>query len=141
MKGLIGVGVGLNGAAPSPSTAASGGTTTVCRGQCVPSKTCSGRCAPTTTTAGGKPPAIETLVGDANAGASLFAPNCGSCHVLAAAHTTGVNGPNLDDLAPGQTVIVNYVENGSDAMPAFGGTLTGAQINDIAAYVYRSTHG
>ncbi len=106
MKGLIGVGVGPSGA-PAAATA---GTSTVCTGHCVPSTTCSGRCTPTTTTTAGKPPAVETLVGDPNAGAALFASNCGSCHTLAAANTTGVNGPSLDEFAPGQTVIVNYVE-------------------------------
>ena len=139
MKGLIGVGVSLSGAPPATSTA-SGGTSTVCTGHCVPSTTCSGRCTPTTTTTGGQPPAVETLVGDPNAGAALFAANCGTCHTLAAAHTKSATGPDLDEYAPGQTVIVNYVGNGSDAMPAFGGTLTGGEINDIAAYVYRSTH-
>lgn len=140
MKGLIGVGVSLTGAPAGAVTTPTGGTSTVCRGHCIPSTTCSGRCTGTTTTTGGKPPAIETLVGDPNAGAALFTANCGTCHALAAARTKGGNGPDLDEYAPGQTVIVNYVSNGSDAMPAFGGTLTGGEINDIAAYVYRSTH-
>jgi cytochrome c6 len=140
MKGLIGVGVSLTGAPPPAGSTAGGGTSTVCTGHCVPSSTCSGRCTPATTTTGGKPPAVESLVGDPNAGANLFASNCGTCHALAAAHTKGGTGPDLDEYAPGQTVIVNYVNNGSDAMPAFGGTLTGGEINDIAAYVYRSTH-
>ncbi len=61
-------------------------------------------------------------------------------YTLAAAHTTGTSGPNLDEDAPTQQLIVNYVSNGSDDMPSFGGTLTGDQINAVAAYVYASTH-
>jgi mono/diheme cytochrome c family protein len=35
--------------------------------------------------------------GDAARGKPLFKQNCGSCHTLAAAQTTGTIGPNLDD--------------------------------------------
>jgi cytochrome c6 len=130
MKGLIGVGVNAAGITPPPPDLASGTTTT-----------CSGRCAaPTTTTTTTKPPAIESLVGDPTVGAALFPSNCGSCHALAAANTTGTSGPSLDADAPTQEILINYINNGSDAMPAFGGVLTAAQINGLAAYVYRSTH-
>jgi mono/diheme cytochrome c family protein len=135
MKGLLGIGVNLNGTLPgattTPVATTTGPTSTT---------TCSGRCTPVaTTTTGTKPPAVETLVGDPSVGASLFPTECGSCHTLAAAKTTG-SGPNLDQDAPTQQLVVNYLQNGSDDMPSFGGELTGAQINGIAAYVYRSTH-
>jgi mono/diheme cytochrome c family protein len=130
MKGLITVGVNAAGVAPPPPDVASGTTTT-----------CSGRCAPaTTTTPTTKPPALESLAGDPTVGATLFPSNCGSCHALAAANTTGTAGPNLDAYAPTQEILVSYITYGSDSMPAFGGTLTGPQINALAAYVYRSTH-
>ena len=35
--------------------------------------------------------------GDPAAGKALFVAKCGSCHTLAAAKTTGIIGPNLDD--------------------------------------------
>jgi mono/diheme cytochrome c family protein len=61
-------------------------------------------------------------------GAQVFANNgCGSCHTLAAAGTSGTNGPNLDEVLPGQstdeikTDIVDpsaQIEQGfSDIMP------------------------
>jgi mono/diheme cytochrome c family protein/uncharacterized cupredoxin-like copper-binding protein len=137
MKGLIGVGVTLS--TPPPPTATTTPSTTTTS---TPGRTCVGRCTPiATTTTTGKPPAVETLVGDPTVGAPLFASNCGSCHILAAAGTTGSSGPDLDSFAPTQEQVVAYVIYGSDAMPAFGGTLTGSQINAVAAYVYASTHG
>jgi mono/diheme cytochrome c family protein len=136
MKGLLGVGVNLNGTLPGATTKPVATTTGL-----TSTTTCSGPCAPVTITASGaKPPAVETLVGDPSVGASLFPTECGSCHALAAAKTTGSSGSNLDQDAPSQQLVVNYLQNGSDDMPSFGGELTGAQINGIAAYVYRSTH-
>ena len=88
-----------------------------------------------------KPPATETLIGDPTSGGALFASSgCGSCHTLAAAGSQGTAGPNLDSLAPGQSVIVTQVTNGGFNMPAYGAKLTAQQIKDLAAYLYQSTH-
>jgi uncharacterized cupredoxin-like copper-binding protein/mono/diheme cytochrome c family protein len=122
MKGLLGA-----GQKPSPSGSTTGKTTTT-----------------NTTTSSTpivKPPATETLGGDPTSGASVFASaGCASCHTLAAAHATGTAGLNLDRLAPGQALIVSTVTNGAFNMPSFGGQLTAQQINDVAAFVYQSTH-
>ena len=61
--------------------------------------------------------------------------NCGSCHTLSDAGTTGAIGPNLDTLKPPQDVVEEQVTNGGSAMPPFAGTLTEQQITDVAAYV------
>jgi mono/diheme cytochrome c family protein len=50
-------------------------------------------------------------------------------------------GPNLDALAPDQPAIVNEVAAGGAFMPSFAAALSPAQINDVASYVYQSTHG
>jgi mono/diheme cytochrome c family protein len=77
--------------------------------------------------------------GDAAAGATVFADNdCGNCHTLAAAGSSGTIGPNLDDLQPDFDTVVEQVTNGGGAMPAFGGRLSEQQINDVAAYVSES---
>jgi quinohemoprotein ethanol dehydrogenase len=97
----------------------------------------------TTTTPVTKPPATETLIGDPTNGASVFASStatCGTCHTLAAAGSKGTAGPSLDRTAPSQATIVSQVTNGGFNMPAYGSKLTGSQINDLAAYVYKSTH-
>ena len=65
----------------------------------------------------------------------IFETNCGSCHTLSDAGTTGTIGPNLDTLKPPQDVVEEQVTNGGGAMPPFDGTLTEQQITDVAAYV------
>lgn len=102
--------------------------------------------AATTTT----PPATTTSAattttaaaqGDATAGKQVFADaGCGGCHTLKAAGTSGTVGPNLDQLKPPLARIVHQVEVGGGPMPAFKGQLTDVQIQDVAAFVYASTH-
>jgi outer membrane protein assembly factor BamB len=75
--------------------------------------------------------------GTAN-GAALFSQNCASCHTLAAAHSTGAVGPNLDQLRPSKAVVARQVTNGGGGMPSFGGRLSKAQIAAIASYVAAS---
>jgi mono/diheme cytochrome c family protein len=90
----------------------------------------------TTTTSSG--PAIQ---GDPAAGKAIFASaGCASCHTLKAAGSTGTVGPNLDQLKPAYRRIVLQVEHGGKIMPSFSGTLKPNQINDVAAFVYASTH-
>ena len=79
--------------------------------------------------------------------AGLF---CGSCHTLAAAHSTGRDGPNLDTAKLGYATIVEVVTLGRNpsrrwptGMPGYARVvkeLTKAEINDIAAFIYTSTH-
>ena len=77
-----------------------------------------------------------TVSGDATAGKAVFASaECGSCHTLSDAGTTGQVGPSLDAAQPPADLVVDRVTNGKGAMPAFGGTLSDAQIADLAAYV------
>src|SRR5205085_10870613 len=72
------------------------------------------------------------------AGKSVFTQNCGSCHTLGAAGTSGNVGPNLDDLKPDFATVQKQVTNGGGAMPAFGGRLSKAQITAVAKYVSSS---
>ncbi len=82
----------------------------------------------TTETTGG-------LEGDPVAGKEIFTTNCGGCHTLSDAGTSGTVGPNLDDAQPDQALVVERVTNGQGAMPPFKGTLSDQQIADVAAYV------
>jgi mono/diheme cytochrome c family protein len=69
-------------------------------------------------------------------GQDLFVDNCGSCHVLSAAGTSGTTGPDLDGLAPDEQQVEAAIENGgtgSGAMPA--GLLEGADAKAVAEYV------
>ena len=79
--------------------------------------------------------------GDAAAGEEVYASaGCGSCHVLAAAGSSGTIGPDLDESKPELDLIVERVTNGASPMPAFKDQLTEQQIRDVAAFVYESTH-
>jgi mono/diheme cytochrome c family protein len=82
------------------------------------------------------------LKGDPTAGKAVFVKaGCGSCHTLAAAHSTGTVGPNLDQLKPDYRTVTAQVTLGGAAMPAFKDTLSSQQIADVAAYVVKSTGG
>ena len=71
----------------------------------------------------------------ATSGKDIFVANCGSCHTLADAGTSGNVGPNLDQLKPAESIVQHQVINGGGAMPAFKGQLTPAQITAVAKYV------
>ncbi len=74
--------------------------------------------------------------GDAAAGAAVFSSaGCGGCHTLAAAGSAGAVGPNLDDLKPSYDAVLKQVTNGGNGMPAFSGTLSEADIQNVSAYV------
>lgn len=90
--------------------------------------------------------AVKHATGNQVTGKQLFASNCGSCHTLAHANTTGTVGPNLDDAfrqdrADGvkSTSIEGLVDywirypNTQGAMPAM--LVTGQDAADVAAYV------
>jgi cbb3-type cytochrome c oxidase subunit III len=68
-------------------------------------------------------------------GQSIFTANCGSCHTLADAGTSGNVGPNLDGIKPTREKVVTQVTNGGGAMPAFKDTLDPQQIAAVADYV------
>jgi mono/diheme cytochrome c family protein len=84
--------------------------------------------AATTTTAAATTSAAEP-------GKALFVSSCGSCHTLKDAGTSGAVGPNLDDLKPSLARVAKQVTNGGKIMPSFKGSLTPAQIQQVAAYV------
>jgi outer membrane protein assembly factor BamB/cytochrome c553 len=76
-----------------------------------------------------------TMTGGAEDGKAIFVSNCGGCHVLGAAGTSGSVGPNLDDLKPDASTVENQVRNGGGGMPAFQGRLTDAEIAAVSQYV------
>jgi mono/diheme cytochrome c family protein len=78
--------------------------------------------------------AAETTGGAAD-GEAVFTSNCGGCHTLSAAGTSGTTGPNLDDLQPDQATVEQQVRNGGGGMPAFEGQLSDAEIAAVASYV------
>jgi mono/diheme cytochrome c family protein len=66
----------------------------------------------------------------------LFTANCGSCHALSAAGTSGTIGPDLDALGADRGRVLDAIENGgtgSGAMPA--GLLEGGDAELVAELV------
>ena len=79
------------------------------------------------------------IAGDAASGAKIFSANCAACH---AGGRNVINGAKtlqkdaLDKYEMNSIEAVTYqVINGKNAMPAFKGRLTDAQIDDVATYV------
>jgi mono/diheme cytochrome c family protein len=70
-------------------------------------------------------------------GRELFGHTCNQCHTLAASKTVGRVGPNLDDLRPPKSLVLNAIEQGRargiGRMPA--ALLQGRDAQDVAAYV------
>jgi mono/diheme cytochrome c family protein len=105
--------------------------------ECTPASSCS---ATTPTVTFPIVPAFH-LKGDATKGKGIFTQNCGGCHTLADAGTSGTVGPNLDSLKPGYQATTAQVTNGGALMPAFKGQLSTQQIADVATYVVTATGG
>ncbi len=93
------------------------------------------------------------VVGNAKAGKPQFVSTCGVCHTLRPARTTGTIGPNLTNVVLTEQTIIKAIANGgatvmtkaaaskyTTTMVAYKGVLTPTQIDNIAAYVYVSTH-
>jgi quinohemoprotein ethanol dehydrogenase len=83
-------------------------------------------------------------VGPPNAanGKSIFGQDCSACH--GANGLGGNGGPNLTTIASAKNFqrVVQQVTNGGVGMPAFKGSLTPQQIQDVSAFVVKSiTHG
>jgi mono/diheme cytochrome c family protein len=79
--------------------------------------------------------AATTTVASGADGKQIFVSNCGSCHRLGAAGTTGSVGPNLDQLKPNAATVEQQVRNGGGGMPSFSGRLSNAEITAVAEYV------
>jgi DMSO/TMAO reductase YedYZ molybdopterin-dependent catalytic subunit/mono/diheme cytochrome c family protein len=103
----------------------------------------------TTTDAGALEPAIVSVTNTvelsaaALAGKALYTngtqPDCGVCHSLADAGSTGAVGPDLDSLKPSLSQLQGAIKNGVGVMPAFGGQLSAEEIDALAAYVHETT--
>lgn len=85
--------------------------------------------------------AVKAPKGDPAAGKGVFqSAGCSGCHTLKAANASGTVGPNLDTLKPPFARIVLQVTNGGKVMPSFKARLSAKQIDDVAAFVFVSTH-
>jgi cbb3-type cytochrome c oxidase subunit III len=91
-----------------------------------------------------KDPACTPPSGEITAteGSEIFAQaDCGSCHTLAAAGSSGTVGPNLDQAKPSVELVIDRVTNGAGAMPSFKDRMSEEQIKALADYVSQSAGG
>jgi len=65
---------------------------------------------------------------------------CGVCHTLQAAGSTGNIGPNLDQLKSQMPQIIYVITNGIGVMQAWENILTHEEIEAVAYYVFNSTN-
>ena len=65
---------------------------------------------------------------------------CGVCHTLQAAGSTGNIGPGLDQLKLPMSQVIYVVTNGIGVMQAWEGILTNEEIEAVAYYVFNSTN-
>jgi mono/diheme cytochrome c family protein len=97
--------------------------------------------------------ALATVPGNPKTGKTLFLRAgvfCASCHTLKAVASTGRDGPNLDTSKASYDSTVAAITKGHapskrwpTGMPRYGGKrpiLPPADIKDVAAFVYTSTH-
>ena len=68
-------------------------------------------------------------------------PQCGVCHALADAGTTGTIGAKLEELKPDAERVAKAVRDGVGVMPSYRETLTAEQIEAVAYYVSRASGG
>ena len=64
---------------------------------------------------------------------------CGVCHTLKAAGSSGDIGPDLDQLRLSMDRIIYSVTNGIGVMQAWEGILTPEEIEAVAYYVFNNT--
>jgi mono/diheme cytochrome c family protein len=84
----------------------------------------------------------QPLTAGEERGRALFVENCGSCHTLGAAGTTGQIGPNLDEAQVDEADVRRAIEiggRGSGNMPP--NLVTGRDAEDVAAFVAASGPG
>jgi mono/diheme cytochrome c family protein len=82
-----------------------------------------------------------TAVGNVKTGKSLFKlHDCGSCHLMAAANALDGSGagPDLDTTRKTYAQIVANITNGGKHMTGYKKVLTTVQIQDLAAFIYKS---
>ena len=71
----------------------------------------------------------------------IAVPQCGVCHTLADAGTSGTIGAKLEELKPDAARVANAVRDGVGVMPSYADKLTAEQIEAVAYYVSRAAGG
>lgn len=83
---------------------------------------------------------VTNLTAAEKHGRELFAGRCTQCHTLSAANSVAQVGPNLDDLRPPKSLVLDAIKNGrsrgNGQMAA--GLYQGEDAEDVAAFVAKA---
>jgi mono/diheme cytochrome c family protein len=88
-------------------------------------------------------PPPTKVVGNVKVGRSLFIlHDCGSCHLLATANAMSPSGigSDLDTSRKTYAQMITQITGGGHGMTGYKHVLTVPQIQDLAAFVYKSSH-
>ncbi len=84
---------------------------------------------------------IQNLTANEEHGRELFGQRCSLCHTLKASNAVAQVGPDLDQLAPNEKLVLTTIRtgqsNGNGQMPAE--LFTGQDAEDVAQYVAKAT--
>jgi cytochrome c553 len=84
---------------------------------------------------------IQNLTASEERGRELFGQRCSLCHTLKASNAVAQVGPDLDQLAPNEKLVLTTIRtgqsNGNGQMPAQ--LFTGQDAQDVAQYVAKAT--
>jgi mono/diheme cytochrome c family protein len=91
---------------------------------------------------GGDDEAAPTTTEETTAvGREVFIADCGSCHALSDAGTSGDIGPALDGAGYSANQVEQQVRSGGGVMPAFEGVLSEEEIQEVSVYVAAASGG
>ena len=88
-----------------------------------------------TTTEGETTGETNAAGGEPEGEAVFNSAGCAACHTFEPAGSTGMVGPNLDNINLTEAQVQRQVENGGGGMPAFKDRLSQAEIREVARFV------
>jgi mono/diheme cytochrome c family protein len=81
----------------------------------------------------------QPLSAEERRGKTLFVQNCGTCHALKAAGTTGSIGPSLDEAQVDEAEVLEKIKQGPGPMPS--NLVSGKDAQAVAKFVASSGPG
>jgi mono/diheme cytochrome c family protein len=88
-----------------------------------------------TTTEGETTGETNAAGGEPEGEAVFNSAGCAACHTFEPAGSTGMVGPNLDNINLTEAQVQRQVENGGGGMPAFKDRLSQAEIREVSNFV------
>lgn len=83
---------------------------------------------------------VSNLTADQQHGRELFGARCAACHTLKAVNSAAEVGPNLDQLRPPKSLVLDAIKNGRARGNGFmgAGYYSGKDAQDVASFVAKA---